>query len=165
MEHTGHSIPQHWFLTLEMFLQEFLEAYSFHQRWMIIPQIEFNPKDVEQHSEINSNCDQDCYQVIFSLNFSSSNFCLIQVEFLPKWLGLYDPTGKINGIESIAINLPARACLFFTQKAGDDEEDANYFNNQGRTLFFAIVSFLFQFFNVCAFYIHSHTCACNNIPQ
>ena len=149
MEHTGHSIPQHRFSTLEMFLQDFLEAYSFHQRWLIIPQIEFNPKDVEQHSEINSNCDQDCYQVIFSLNFSlnfsSSNCCLIQVEFLPKWLGLYDPTGKINGIESIAINLRARACLFFTQKAGDDEEDANYFDNQGRTLFLPLFHFFLNF--------------------
>jgi hypothetical protein len=36
---------------------------------MIISQIEFNPKDVEQHSEINSNCDRDYYQVIFFTEF------------------------------------------------------------------------------------------------
>ena len=70
-------------------------------------------------------------------------------------MGLYDPTGKINGIESIAINLP-RACLFFTQKAGDDEEDANYFDNQGRTLFLPLFHFFLNFSTFVLFiFIHA----------
>ena len=165
MEHTGHSIPQHRLSTLEMFLQDFLEAYSFHQRWLIISQIEFNPKDVEQHSEINSNCDRDYYQVIFFTEFFKFKLLFDSSWIFAQVIGIIWSNWKINGIESKAINLPTRACLFFTQKAGDDEEDANYFDNQGRTLFCAIVSFLSQFFNVCAFYIYSRTCACNNIPQ
>ena len=145
MEHTGHSIPQHRFSTLEMFLQDFLEAYSFHQRWLIIPQIEFNPKDVEQHSEINSNCDRDYYQVIFFTEFFKFKLLFDSSWIFAQVIGIIWSNWKINGIESKAINLPTRACLFFTQKAGDDEEDANYFDNQGRTLFLPLFHFFLNF--------------------
>ena len=145
MEHTGHSIPQHWLSTLEMFLQDFLEAYSFHQRWLIIPQIEFNPKDVEQHSEINSNCDRDYYQVIFFTEFFKFKLLFDSSWIFAQVIGIIWSNWKINGIESKAINLPTRACLFFTQKAGDDEEDANYFDNQGRTLFLPLFHFFLNF--------------------
>ena len=92
-----------------------------------------------------------------------TEFFKFKLLFDSSWIfaqviGIIWSNWKINGIESKAINLPTRACLFFTQKAGDDEEDANYFDNQGRTLFCAIVSFLSQFFNVC-FFILIHTLA------
>ena len=81
----------------------------------MITHIDLNPKDIEQKGDMNSNCDWDCDQVI--------GFGEILTELLK--LDLLDgPTGRINEIESIAINLPSRTCLFYTQKP-DDDEDTN----------------------------------------